>query len=130
MLVLKLAQRLVDGAGQTDVEAAMRERCHVAFGAVCSFALTSTHDYAPTVQADVEDAREVCWLGARRARSSCGAKLPARTRRADDARRGVPPRGAFLAQRLLSLVLQKSSHYTHFFFARLEAKKWQRGPKF
>jgi hypothetical protein len=63
MLVLKLAQRLVDG--QTDVEAAMRERCHVAFGAVCSFALTSTHDYAPTVQADgslllrVEDAREV-----------------------------------------------------------------------
>jgi hypothetical protein len=63
MLLLKLAQRLVDG--QTDVEDAMRERCHVALGAVCAHAITSTHDYAPTVQADgslllrVEDAREV-----------------------------------------------------------------------
>jgi hypothetical protein len=59
MLAVKLAQRVVDG--DDDVEGAMRERCHVAFGAAALYALSVARSSAAghagrtercTVQAD------------------------------------------------------------------------------
>jgi hypothetical protein len=45
MLALKIAQRLVDG--HDDVESAMEERCHVAFAAVCKYALSTRAEPQP-----------------------------------------------------------------------------------
>jgi hypothetical protein len=53
MLAVKLAQRVIDG--DLDVERAMRERCHVAFGAVARYALSVPAPRWPrlfTVQTD------------------------------------------------------------------------------
>ncbi len=50
---MKLAQRVIDG--DLDVERAMRERCHVAFGAVARYALSVPAPRWPrlsTVQTD------------------------------------------------------------------------------